>query len=76
MPELEEDLDTYVSAFNWLTADRRTGFSIGPIPLSEIAHYYDRFGVEDEFEVFAHLVREMDNEYLKALKEKPSGDGT
>ncbi len=46
---------------------------VGAIPLSEIATYIDLYDVCDK-DMFIRLIKAMDDEYLKTLKEKETSN--
>jgi hypothetical protein len=74
-PELPRELEETWEAFWSLNRSRQIGFSIGPIPLSEIRAYVELFRVVD-VRSFVECVRHMDGIYLKDYHAKHSvGNG-
>jgi hypothetical protein len=59
-----------------LNGSRQVGWSVGPIPLSEIKAYVDLFGIDDH-EMFTRCVRHMDGIWLQKHRqaEQTAADG-
>lgn len=72
-PQIEPLYTWYMEAFSDLSTCRQLGFSAGPIPWIAICEYIDREEIED-CEMFTFLIRSMDNEYLKYVKEESEKD--
>ncbi len=66
-PELFPHLAYVWDSFWLLSSSRHSGFGLGPIPLGEVILYFAWQGVEDpeEQDAILHLLRVMDNEYLR-----------
>lgn len=71
-PDILEECVFAHGAFQDLSGDRQSGFGIGPIPWSSINAYALRHNIGDldEFEMFAWMVRVMDNAFVKHHSEK------
>jgi hypothetical protein len=67
-PELH-GLSFYTDAFRELSSCRQFGMGEGPIPFIAIAEYSRLYEVGD-FEEFHHVIRVMDNRYLKLRESK------
>jgi hypothetical protein len=65
-PDLPEVCLFAHGAFHDLSADRQSGFGVGPIPWASINAYAYRYNIRDidEFEFFAWMVRVMDNVFV------------
>lgn len=65
-PDILEECAFAHGAFHELSSDRQSGFGIGPIPWSSINAYAQRYGISDtdEFDVFAAMIRVMDNIFV------------
>ena len=75
-PELYADLIPIWECFQFLSPARPIGMELGAIPLSEIVAYWkDVVGVlsQDDLKEKVSLVRAVDEEYLKIMREKHSG---
>jgi len=63
-PEVDPDNGEVLSAFHALSASRPVGFSVAPIPVSEIAAWCDLMQVEDR-EAFLARIRAADAVWLE-----------
>ena len=72
-PILEPENNWYMDAFSCLATCRSLGFSAGPIPWTAIVQYSDREEIENE-EEFVLVIRAMDAEYLRFVKEENDKD--
>ncbi len=58
--------ELYLEAFDALSSERYFGTAIGPIPWSKIVLYGEKRKLDDAMMgVFEHVLREMDEAYLK-----------
>lgn len=63
--------DLYLCAFDALSSERFFGTAIGPIPWSKIVLYGEKKKLDDAMMgVFEHVLREMDECYLKWQREQ------
>lgn len=70
-PILEDWMLFYFDAFHELGTDRQFGFQAGPIPMSSLFLYVDRYDFsEDDAEDFFFIIRQMDNHFLKEQERK------
>lgn len=65
-PALYQDLIPDWQAFSVLSSSRQMGFSVGPIPLSEIAAYMEINQIKDyeERKLLLHRIHILDHTYL------------
>ena len=68
-PELDAENAPYFRAFFDLSPSRATGFSVGTIPVTEVAAYWDRAGVDD-FLTFLRRIRAADEAFLAWHRER------
>ncbi len=65
-PALFRGDELYLLAFDALSSERYFGQAIGPIPWSKIVLYGEKKKLDDAMiGVFTHVLREMDEGYLK-----------
>ena len=57
----------YLNCFNELSSCRQIGFSLGPIPITAIWSYADRYELSEDF---CNLMRRMDVLYLDSMDKK------
>lgn len=70
-PSLLPGLELYFIAFQNLESSRETGFGIGPIWWKTIEDYCVSKGFSEEQKEACHYhLREMDTEYMKAMRRK------
>ncbi len=73
-PRLKPWLAEYYRAFNALSSSRQVGMGgVGPIPMSEMAAYFEVFEVRDleERDTYITMIQALDSVYLKHVN-KPS----
>ena len=57
----------YITCFHDLGSCRQIGMSLGPIPITSIFEYADRYDLSDEF---IAVIRSMDIHYLNSISEE------
>lgn len=71
-PELDPDNGPVLAAFHALSASRQMGFSVGPIPVSEIAAWCALMEVDDR-EAFVGRIRAADAAWLTWQRKQKDG---
>ena len=65
-PEIRDNDDFYLNAFNDLSTTRQIGMSVGPIPWDRVLQYAAWSGLDDEnTEYFVGVIREMDSAWME-----------
>ena len=64
-PKHEYWMSFYMQAFEELSTERSIGLSLGPVPISSIWNYCDRYGIVDGYLVFENFIAILDQVYLK-----------
>lgn len=64
-----DGLDFYLDAFRDLNTCRPVGMDLSAIPFTAIVEYFRIYAIDDDFDEFAYLIRQMDRTYLTAMSE-------
>lgn len=59
-----EGLQFYLDAFRELSTSRPVGLGPQSIPFTAIAEYFRIYELQDDFDDFAHIIRQMDSAFL------------
>ena len=68
MPAVDAGMQWYLSAFQMLSSSRQVGMAPGPIPLSEIAVYWQISAIDPLMDT-TEIIRAMDAAWLNHARE-------